>query len=103
MRTFFLFITIGLLKSAMTRSIPKYDLCMEACGESPFDDLVELTKVEACRDTCNEEEKIRCIAKHQNNEQQKLKCWKDALDRCIVRCGDDGNCLEMCREFHTPE
>ncbi|TGZ37690.1 hypothetical protein CRM22_011324 [Opisthorchis felineus] len=89
----FIFLTIGLLKNVSARSIPEYDLCMEACGEDPHeDDFAETIKVDACRDKCNYEERNRCLEKHKHSVVQKRECWKSALDRCI----------EMCRYSHTP-
>ncbi|TGZ37688.1 hypothetical protein CRM22_011324 [Opisthorchis felineus] len=99
----FIFLTIGLLKNVSARSIPEYDLCMEACGEDPHeDDFAETIKVDACRDKCNYEERNRCLEKHKHSVVQKRECWKSALDRCIVRCGDYPICIQMCRYSHTP-
>ncbi|TGZ56864.1 hypothetical protein CRM22_010097 [Opisthorchis felineus] len=77
-------ITIGLLDSALTRSIPKYDLCMEACGEDPHEDnKFVVTVVEMCRDQCDKEERTRCIEENRQNEAEIRNCWKAALNRCI--------------------
>ncbi|TGZ52518.1 hypothetical protein CRM22_010597 [Opisthorchis felineus] len=88
------FIAVGCLVGALSRSIPPYDSCMEACGEDLLeDDVLEINDL-VCRDQCNSEERGRCLAKHQNNEDEIRKCWKEALDRCVARCGDNDNrCL----------
>ncbi|KAG5442422.1 hypothetical protein CSKR_108607 [Clonorchis sinensis] len=92
-----------LVNSCFARSIPEYFLCMEECGEDPHeDDISEVRKVEFCRDKCNMEERNRCIEYYQNNVSKKVECWKDALRRCIIPCGDDVGCIEVCEELHTP-
>ncbi|KAG5442265.1 hypothetical protein CSKR_100152 [Clonorchis sinensis] len=99
----FMVIAIGLLESVLTRSIPPYELCMEACGEDPHEDnKFVVTVVDMCRDQCNKDEKNRCIEENKQSEVKIRKCWAEALTRCIVRCGDDADCLKICREFHTP-
>ncbi|TGZ64093.1 hypothetical protein CRM22_006552 [Opisthorchis felineus] len=75
----------------------------EACGKDPNeDDISAVTQVDECRDKCNIEERDRCLEKHKDNEEQKRKCYNDALDRCAVRCGDDAECLLKCLQLHIP-
>ncbi|TGZ64092.1 hypothetical protein CRM22_006552 [Opisthorchis felineus] len=64
---------------------------MEACGKDPNeDDISAVTQVDECRDKCNIEERDRCLEKHKDNEEQKL------------RCGDDAECLLKCLQLHIP-
>ncbi|TGZ52514.1 hypothetical protein CRM22_010594 [Opisthorchis felineus] len=69
---------------------------------NPLIAVAEISKVEVCRDRCNRDERKRCLEKYNENEDEKRKCWKDALYRCIVRCGDDASCLETCHMLHNP-
>ncbi|TGZ56863.1 hypothetical protein CRM22_010097 [Opisthorchis felineus] len=76
---------------------------IEACGEDPHEDnKFVVTVVEMCRDQCDKEERTRCIEENRQNEAEIRNCWKAALNRCIVRCGDDADCLKMCDDIHTP-
>ncbi|TGZ52522.1 hypothetical protein CRM22_010599 [Opisthorchis felineus] len=98
-----MFITIGLLEVVLTRSIPPYELCMERCGEDPpRREVWRFRRVEMCRDRCNREERIRCLAAHPNSKREKRKCWKAARDRCIERCGNYLGCIQICRQINTP-
>ncbi|TGZ63788.1 hypothetical protein CRM22_006711 [Opisthorchis felineus] len=88
-----LLIGIGLVERLLARSIPEYYLCIEACGEDPHENNVaDWSEVELCRDGCNKEERVRCVAKNQHNDSEKRNCWKLALHRCIG----------MCQLLHTP-
>ncbi|KAG5453729.1 hypothetical protein CSKR_102353 [Clonorchis sinensis] len=102
MEIYSVLIVTNLVGSVLTRSIPPYDLCMENCGEDPFEeDVIETTMVEMCRDMCNEDEKDRCIGANLHNEVEKRNCWRRAFNRCIVRCGDQLECLLFCYQNYS--
>ncbi|KAG5442412.1 hypothetical protein CSKR_108604 [Clonorchis sinensis] len=99
----FVFLLTVLVGTAFTRSIPEYELCMDACGEDPHeDDISAVANVAVCRNRCIRDEKNRCLEKHHDKQPEKRKCWEDALFRCIVLCGDEADCLHTCRILYTP-
>ncbi|KAG5442411.1 hypothetical protein CSKR_108603 [Clonorchis sinensis] len=102
MAIYFICIAAGLLQSVVAWSIPQFDLCIEACGEDPQeDDYIAFEKMELCRDVCNYEERNRCLERQKKNKAGLRKCWRDALNRCIVRCGDNERCLQTCHALYT--
>ncbi|TGZ54730.1 hypothetical protein CRM22_010569 [Opisthorchis felineus] len=83
MLLFVMLVTFSLLECFLTRRIPEYHLCMENCGDDPLDGSEDVIM---CRDNCNEHELQRCKAKNVGDRVETRKCWKRALDRCIVFC-----------------
>ncbi|TGZ52525.1 hypothetical protein CRM22_010599 [Opisthorchis felineus] len=76
---------------------------LQRCGEDPpRREVWRFRRVEMCRDRCNREERIRCLAAHPNSKREKRKCWKAARDRCIERCGNYLGCIQICRQINTP-
>ncbi|TGZ54729.1 hypothetical protein CRM22_010569 [Opisthorchis felineus] len=71
MLLFVMLVTFSLLECFLTRRIPEYHLCMENCGDDPLD---------------GSEDVIMCRAKNVGDRVETRKCWKRALDRCIVFC-----------------
>ncbi|KAG5442416.1 hypothetical protein CSKR_200273 [Clonorchis sinensis] len=97
------FISIVLMGSVLTRSIPPYDLCMDECGEDPpHVDPEEIHRVEWCRHRCNAEERTRCLDANADNEREKINCWRESLFRCFARCGKIQQCLRICQQLHAP-
>ncbi|TGZ73413.1 hypothetical protein CRM22_001541 [Opisthorchis felineus] len=97
---FIMLIATALLSNVLAEDLMEYDSCMAACEEK-FAGDTDNDQFEVCKDSCNEDQKDRCVAADPQAEET---CLKAGEQRCKDRCEEDSDgCPLLCEALFSKD
>ncbi|TGZ63846.1 hypothetical protein CRM22_006681 [Opisthorchis felineus] len=85
--------TTVLLTSIQSKDSDEYITCLDTAD----------IQVELCQDSCNWDDKERCLAQNAKDLEERRRCVLTSRIRCIGRCADEPSCkgtFDASQEFN---